>query len=346
MKTTIVTSTLLTILFFFSAPLCAESQSTEDRPYIGLMLDRNPLPDLLLEHLQLSPDHGVRVANVHRDSPADKAGLGRGDIVIRFQGDDVASASQLSAAVHEAGVGAEVSLEIIHLGQRKTIKLTLEPFPGDFDWKYPAEPEMMHSWQPGKFFRLGPDDKNWIIEVPGSDESSVNILNVLQGVFSCQYAKGDENYTITIEGDPYDDDTRVTVQVRMPDYKTTVKEIDDLPRKYSASAKEALEHARKAHKKRQTWQFPAPGRPQLESEERQRLFDRFFHPRQPVPPVGPDDQTPHRIEERMRDLQERLEQLEKRQKEMLDRLSEKLDERESEKPDEPIRPESTESEKI
>ena len=329
MKQRTLIYTLAMVLLFAPAPLGAESYSIEGRPYIGLELDGARLPDLLIKHLNLSADQGVRIANVHRDSPADKAGIERDDIIIVFQGKPVTYCEQVAEAVREAAVGTEVSLEIIHLGQRRSVKVTLERLPDEFDWRYPPEPEMMQSWQPGKFFRLGPDDKSWVqipfdLDNTSADSVTLNLLNVLRGVYSYQYSKGDDSYTVTIEGNPHDDDTKVTVQVSKPDYKTTVKDIDDLPRKYRGSAKEALKHARKAHEKRQTWQFSAPGWSQpdawkhfYDSDAWKRFYQNRDWPFPPQPPpLGPDDRVLDRLEKQMRELQQRLEQLEKRQKEM------------------------------
>ena len=106
-----------------------------ERAYVGMgiKLDPIPLPDLLRKHLDLSPDQGIRIINIYRDSPADKAGLERDDIIIGFQGKDLNSNSELVSAVRQAGVGAEVSLEVIHLGQRKTVELKLEAVNGKVD---------------------------------------------------------------------------------------------------------------------------------------------------------------------------------------------------------------------
>ncbi|UCE47364.1 MAG: PDZ domain-containing protein, partial [Phycisphaerales bacterium] len=79
----------LTALFVVSTALYAEPEAEDKRPYIGVLLDEGPLPDLLLKHLRLSPGQGIRIGNVHRGGPADEAGLERDDIIIGLQGEDV-----------------------------------------------------------------------------------------------------------------------------------------------------------------------------------------------------------------------------------------------------------------
>jgi membrane-associated protease RseP (regulator of RpoE activity) len=309
-------STLTAVLLFAAAPLYAESYSTETRPYIGLELDGAHLPELLVKHLNLSADQGVRIANVLRDSPADKAGIERDDIIIVFQGKPVTYCRQVAEAVREAAVGAEVSFEVIHQGRRRTVTVKLEPFPGQFDWRYPPEPRMQHSWQPGKFFRLRPGDENWI-QVPSCDTPGVdiNILNLFDETYTYSWSKDGESYTITIEGNPWDDDTNVTVRVSKPEYETTVKNIDDLPKKYRASAKEALKNTQNsAQRKAVEYHLSRPPAPPQWPDQWQRFFKQAFPYHQPAPPVGLDQHTLKELQKQMRDLQQRLEELERQRK--------------------------------
>ena len=152
MKAKNIILTIVLVLVCAGTGLPADTDSTEPRPYIGVMLDVVPLPDLLVKHLGLEPGQGIRIANIHRDSPADKAGLERDDIIIGFEGGLVDDRQQFVDNVRKAGIGTEISLEIIHLGKRNTVKLTLEGLKGDFDLKYPPEPEVVQSWRPGKIF--------------------------------------------------------------------------------------------------------------------------------------------------------------------------------------------------
>ena len=167
MKTKKIALMFCVALLCVSTALYAKSDSNEGRPRIGILLDTKPLPDLLIKHLRLSPDQGVRINNVQRGSPADKAGLERDDIIIGFQGEKIRDFEQLVDAVQEAGVDAEISLEIIHLGERKTVRLQLEALEDEPELKYPHEPEIFQSWRPGKIFRFKPGDKGWTeIELP------------------------------------------------------------------------------------------------------------------------------------------------------------------------------------
>jgi hypothetical protein len=304
-------------------------QVKSERAYmgVGIILDRTPLPDLLRKHLGLSPDQGIRIINVYRDSPADKAGLDRDDIIIGFQGKDLNSNNALVNAVRQAGVGAEVSLEIIHLGQRKTVELKLEASKGKVDLKYPPEPESEVLWRPGKAYKLQPEEGKWIEvpfeELPGDLNFSITMpfedgtAELLKEVYVYHFTEGGEIYTITIEGSPNKDDTEIIVRVGKTEYKTEVGSINKLPEKYRASVEESLEKARKASQGRIAEQ-------KVHTDKKEN-----FPSDRPAQPTGPDEKVFVKIEEQMREFQNRIAKLEEQQKSFFERLSDKLEKQES-----------------
>ncbi len=327
MRTKRIISIFMVTLFAFSAGVYAQSEQKVERAYMGIVLDRSPLPDLLRKHLGLSPDQGIRIMNVNRDAPGDKAGLERDDIVIGFQGKDVTDANEFTRAVHTAGVGSEVALEIIHLGKRKTVEVKLEAFNGKVVLKYPPEPESEMVWRPSKVFKLQPGEGNWtevpFEELPGRLEFSIKMPfedgtpGFLKEVYLFHFTNDDETYTITIEGDPNNDDTEITVRVSGTEYKTKVGAIGELPEKYRASVEESLEKARKSPRERTT-------------ENKVDIDEKLNFPfNSPVPPIGPDDKIFNRIEKQMLEFQNRLEKLEELQKNILERLSDKLKKQQS-----------------
>jgi hypothetical protein len=313
----------------------ASSEQEKSEPsYIGMgiKLDPVPLSDLLRKHLSLSPDQGIRVINVYRDSPADKAGLDRDDIIIGFQGKDVNSNNALVNAVRQAGIGAEVSLDIIHLGQRKTIEVKLQASNGKADLKYPPEPESEVIWRPRKVYKLQPDKGKWIEipfeELPGRLEFNITMpfgngtSELLQEVYVYHFTEGGETYTITVKGNPNKDDTEITVRVGETEYKTEIGAMDKLPEKYRASVEESLAKARKTSRERITEQ-----KGDITDKKPNFPFDR------PVPSVGPDDKISDRIEKQMSEFQNRLEKLEEQQRDFFERLSTELKEQRSREPE-------------
>ncbi len=307
-----------------------ESESASERGYIGIRMDARPLPELLTKHLRLSEDQGVRIQNVGVGSPADKAGLERDDIIIALNGKDVTDNEEFARAVQKAGAGAEVSLEVIHLGERKTVKLKLASFTDDFEAKYPAEPELVESWQPGRMFRLQPDAENWIQVMPdgsmqggggfgiggwgGGGTIDKEVDQLLKEVRTYHYSTDGEDYSVTIEGNPNDDDAKVVVRIGGEEHTTTVGKIDKLPKKYQEAAEEALKGARKSVKTRvQKWEGGRPMLPKAPDVQIWRDFEkRGDLPGQfQTPQLGPGQDMFDRIEKQMRQLQERIEQLEK-----------------------------------
>jgi hypothetical protein len=298
-------------------------QEKGERSYMGIVLDRTPLPDLLRKHLGLSPNQGIRIMNVNRDAPGDRAGLERDDIIIGFQGKDVTDANEFTSAVRKTGIGTEVPLEIIHLGKRKTVGVKLDTFNGKVDLKYPPEPEMVNTWRPGKVYKLQPDKGKWVEvpfeELPGRLEFSITMpfedgtAELLKEVYVYHFTEGGEIYTITIDGNPNKGDTEIIVRVGKTEYKTEVGAINKLPEKYRASVEESLAKARKASQERIVGQ-------KVNTDKKEN-----FPSDRPVQPTGSDEKVFVKIEEQMREFQNRLAKLEEQQKNFFERLSDKLE---------------------
>jgi hypothetical protein len=302
--------TIALILFCSGAGLAADTDSTAEHPYIGVMLDPTPLPDLLVKHLNLEPGQGIRIANISRNSPADKAGLERDDIIIGFEGKNVDDQQQFVDDVHKAGIGTEVSLEIIHLGKRKTVTLKLEGIKGDFDLKYPPEPQVEQSWRPGKIFRLRPGDEDWkeVFRNNMPSDFDKNIKKFFNEIYTYKHSNG-EDYTITIEGNPNDVESTITVQAGDNEYKATLKEIDKLPKKYQKPAEQAIKDARKDARSKKFYHNLDP-----QSFNFGPYFDKIRPDiNLPPEPLRPGNKMFDKIEKQMKELQQRLDKLEKQQ---------------------------------
>jgi len=337
------------VLLSIVTTLCAELKAAETRPYMGVWLDTSALPDLLIKHLGLSPYQGIRIRNVHRDSSADKAGLERDDIIIGFEGKKVMSSEsrEFIDEVRKAGIGTEVSLEIIHLGERKTVKLKLESFKGEREFKYTPEPEIFQSWRPGKMFRLKPGDKDWVeIELPFLEKSLE--------VYTYHHSDDGKDYSITIEGNPEDEDAKITVRIGRDEYQTALGKfiIDKLPEKYREVAQKALENARKhsqqriKNKTREFYNMLKPDELIKHLNERTRFHLQPLQPDLPKFSPDPDNQMFDKIEEQMRKLQERIEELEKRLGETPTRSLDKPDKQEPQQQEKSARPENKERQRV
>jgi serine protease Do len=74
---------------------------------------------------------GVTVEDVQADSPADKAGLKRSDVIVEFDGEHVRSARQFARLVQETPPGRTVKATIARDGQRKDVQITPDERRGD-----------------------------------------------------------------------------------------------------------------------------------------------------------------------------------------------------------------------
>ena len=99
------------------------------QPKYWLGLQGAPLDSAVLRtHLQLADGVGIVVENVVKDSPAEKAGLRRHDVLIAVNGEQVTDMVMLQQAVG-ASEGKPVELKVIRLAKEETMSATPEERP-------------------------------------------------------------------------------------------------------------------------------------------------------------------------------------------------------------------------
>ena len=79
---------------------------------------------------------GVVVDDVENDSPAEKAGLKKGDTIVEFDGERVRSVAQFRRLVQETAEGHTVPAVALRNGQRVTVSLTPERGRGMWDGEF------------------------------------------------------------------------------------------------------------------------------------------------------------------------------------------------------------------
>ena len=95
--------------------------------YLGVELVN--LNEPLRAHFGVPEGSGVLVSNVVEDSPAARAGVQVGDIITRFDGEDVTSSRKLTTMVRKAEAGDPADLEIWRDGKVETASTTLDERP-------------------------------------------------------------------------------------------------------------------------------------------------------------------------------------------------------------------------
>lgn len=103
---------------------------TVKRAYLGAAIQ--PLTPDLAKEFRVESSGGALVSKVMPNSPAEKAGLKQGDVVVRFGSEEIASPSQLIAEVEQTPMGQTRTLEVIREGKPQRIDVTLREQPKDY----------------------------------------------------------------------------------------------------------------------------------------------------------------------------------------------------------------------
>ena len=99
------------------------------RAYIGILPQE--ITSDIMEAFQLSEVSGVLIAKVEKDSPAEKAGLQVGDVILEVGPEKVSNVARFRIAVATSKIGEELPLRILRDNKERTIKVLLEAFPED-----------------------------------------------------------------------------------------------------------------------------------------------------------------------------------------------------------------------
>ncbi len=91
--------------------------------FLGVVMQE--LSDEILEGLNTSAKRGVLVSEVVEDSPADKAGIEEGDIIIEFGGKRVESPEKLRDLVAKREIGDEVKIKVVRGKRTKSVRVAL-----------------------------------------------------------------------------------------------------------------------------------------------------------------------------------------------------------------------------
>lgn len=113
------------ILFPFLVILSTSVASAKDdeHGYLGVMLQN--VSTSMSKALQLDEGEGVMINKVMDDSPAAKAGLEDGDVILTFDGEPINDYAALTKAVRATAPGDKVDLEILHDGKRQKKQVEL-----------------------------------------------------------------------------------------------------------------------------------------------------------------------------------------------------------------------------
>lgn len=166
--------------------------SSMARPIMNSLLERGEVPrgylgatiqgvdEKLARALELGTNEGVLVSDVLPGSPAERAGLRRGDVIISIGGVRVGSPGELRNQVASLGATSDVELEIVRSGRRIQVRADVALMP-----KEPVAnkegPSMNAAGRAG--LRLVPLDSaaRERFDVPHTTESGLVVISVESG---------------------------------------------------------------------------------------------------------------------------------------------------------------------
>ncbi len=100
-----------------------ENHGRVRRPYAGV--GTTDVPFTVARQLELPRDKGAFVRNVVPGYAADQCGLKSGDVVLRFRGSDVDSASEFAELIQRSPVGEPLRIVILRAGEEMEMEITL-----------------------------------------------------------------------------------------------------------------------------------------------------------------------------------------------------------------------------
>jgi serine protease Do len=126
-----------------------------NRAYLGVIIQ--PVSQSLAEQFDVKVREGVLVTDVQPGSPAEKAGITAGDIILGLGNKKVSSPQELQGIVERTEIGSKQSFEILRDGKRMTVDATVKAMPDKVEWAGRDEsPSMKGNKQPSSSFeKLG-----------------------------------------------------------------------------------------------------------------------------------------------------------------------------------------------
>lgn len=92
-----------------------------------------PVTSDIAASLGMQDVRGVIVNSVEQGSPAERAGLKQGDVILKFNGADINDGNSLRNMVASAGPGAEAKLTVLREGREQQVGATLDELSSDTD---------------------------------------------------------------------------------------------------------------------------------------------------------------------------------------------------------------------
>ncbi|OPX84297.1 MAG: putative serine protease HhoB precursor [Pelotomaculum sp. PtaB.Bin104] len=100
------------------------NKGSVDHPWLGVYLQT--ITSEIVQYLGLRDKNGALIAQVADGSPAAKAGLQRGDVIVEYNGIKINTPNELTEQVSGTGVGSQVEIRFIRGGKTHSVVATIE----------------------------------------------------------------------------------------------------------------------------------------------------------------------------------------------------------------------------
>jgi predicted metalloprotease with PDZ domain len=119
---------------------------TQEESAVWLGIEVQPLSNQLKDYFKVKGDGGVLVSSVEDRSPAKKAGLKAGDVIMRVSDKDIFARADIQKALRHYEMGDTVSIALIRGGLIKNVKAKVTPIPEIYRDNMPGMLEMEQGW--------------------------------------------------------------------------------------------------------------------------------------------------------------------------------------------------------
>ncbi len=166
------------------------------RGWLGVKIQT--ITEDMAEAYGVKDNHGALISSVTPGSPAAKAGLQDGDVILKFDGKDVSSMRGLPRLVAQTPIGKDVDIELLRKGQKMTLKVAVGRLAEE------SEPVKTAAKEPSKGRSKGKDrDKDSGRAVPGRSSLIGLVLAPLNDDLRAKHGIGkDVKGVIVLEIDP------------------------------------------------------------------------------------------------------------------------------------------------
>jgi serine protease Do len=118
---------LLAAVAFAIAPGAAAQRRDRTLQFPDVLALEGPGSSIGVTVRDQTGEAGVLIESVREGTPATRAGLQKGDIVVEFDGEPARSARQFTRLVRETAPGRAVKMTVVREGSKRTLDITPEP---------------------------------------------------------------------------------------------------------------------------------------------------------------------------------------------------------------------------